>query len=320
MKNTIVVAVDIGGTMVRVGAITPNGELCTLEEEEIQAHRGSEQGIKKIRTLINRVVNTSRGTISGIGISCTGPLDIVQGVIHNPYTLSTWESVPIVNELKKFYDVPISLENDGDSAVLGEHWLGSGRNVKRLSAVAVGTGIAVSHVFNGELLRGLEDFHPEGGHHVIDPGGPLCYCGSHGCWESLASGLAIAREAKQQLEKGESSILVESANGNPDNINAKMVTDAARAGDPLSTRVIERAAYYTGLGIVNIAMLFMPEVVVLSGGVMKSWDLFMPAIRKALDNVSEYVPSSKMQVVRAELGYYANLYGAAYTILKGLNK
>ena len=73
---------------------------------------------------------------------------------------------------------------------------------------------------------------------------------------------------------------MEMANGNPDNIDAKMVTDAARAGDPLSAQVIDRAAYYTGLGIVNIAMLFMPEVVVLSGGVMKSWDLFMPAIIK----------------------------------------
>ena len=122
-----------------------------------------------------------------------------RGTINNPYTLPTWEDVPIVDFLVDRFGVPVSLENDADAAALGEYWQGAGRDVQRLCAVTVGTGIGTAYILHGKIVRGNGGWHPEGGHMIIDPSGPQCYCGAKGCWESLASGSAIALFAREQF-------------------------------------------------------------------------------------------------------------------------
>jgi glucokinase len=319
MSEPVVIAVDLGGTMVRVGALSTKGSLLMVQQDEIQAINGPQAGIHKICNLIEEVAEKCGGAFEGIGVSCTGPLDLEEGVIHNPYTLPTWEHVPIVSELQNKFEVPVALENDGDAAALGEYWQGAGRGIARVYAVTVGTGIGTSFIHNGEVLRGINGFHPEGGHHVIDPAGPLCYCGLRGCWESLASGTAIARQARLALKTAPDSLLMEMVAGNVEEIDTRMVTKAAREGDATAQRVISTAASYLGLGITNVVMFFMPEIIILSGGVMQSAELFLPHIHTALEAISGYVPAEKVQVVKAQLGYYANLYGAAYSIIQRLN-
>ncbi len=316
----VVVGVDLGGTIVRGGAITSQGELRALKEVAIQAHHGPEAGLARITELIDDAVGEANGTLLGIGIGCTGPLDVVRGVIQNPFTLPTWEDVPVLAQLESAFNVPVSLENDADTAALGEYWLGAGRGVSRLYAVTVGTGIGAAFVQDGQILRGLNSFHPEGGHQVIDPNGPLCYCGSRGCLESLASGPAIARQAQQALPDFPDTCLLQMAHGDPERIDARMVAQAARLGDSLALGVVDRAAHYLSLGLVNVVMLFMPEALVLSGGVMKSADLFIPAIQRAMESISGYVPSLQMRILQAQLGYYAGMYGAAYTIIQKLRR
>ena len=94
--------------------------------------------------------------------------------------------------LREKYQVAVALENDADAAALGEYWMGAGQGAERVMMVTFGTGIGTGLVLNGKIYRGLRGAHPEGGHILIDPHGPACYCGAHGCWESLASGPAIA--------------------------------------------------------------------------------------------------------------------------------
>lgn len=319
MSEAMVIAVDLGGTMVRVGALSTQGTLLLVEQDEIEAIKGPHAGIQKICNLIEEVAGKCGGSFGGIGISCTGPLDLKAGVIQNPYTLPTWDQVPIVREIQNKFDVPVVLENDADAAALGEYWQGAGRGMARVYAVTVGTGIGTALVLNGKVLRGLNDFHPEGGHHVIDPAGPLCYCGMHGCWESLASGTAITQQARLALKTAPDSLLMEMVAGNPEEINTHLVAKAAIAGDATAQRVISKAATYLGLGITNVVMFFMPDIIILSGGVMQSAELFLPQIHTTLAAISEFVPTGKIEVMQAQLGYHANLYGAAYSILQRLN-
>ena len=170
-------------------------------------------------------------------------------------------------------------------------------------------------LIEGQTYRGAGGFHPEGGHQVIDPNGPLCYCGAHGCWESLASGTAIARDARAMLGNRPNSFLLSLSEGDLGRIDARMVAEAALQGDPLARGVIGRAAEYFALGLFNLLMLFFPEVIVLSGGVMHSSELFMPAIHRALQYATPYLPTQQVDVRLAQLGYYAGIYGAAYAIL-----
>jgi glucokinase len=289
--------------------------MLVVREMPIEAARGPELGLRKIQGLIQSVLAASEPKhLLGIGVGSTGPIDPIRGTINNPFTLPTWENVPIIQWLEDAFHVPVTLENDADVAALGEYWQGAGRNAKRLYAVTVGTGIGTALILDGEIFRGLDGTHPEGGHMVLDPSGPLCYCEARGCWESLCAGPAIERQARESNLKG--SQLLELSNGDADKIDARIVFDAARNGDEIALNIVERASHYFSQGILNIATLFVPDVIVLSGGVMRSIDFFLPHLQQTLRTCNKMVPADQIQVLPAQLGYYAGLYGSAYTIFR----
>ena len=147
---------------------------------------------------------------------------------------------------------------------------------------------------------------------VLDPNGPLCYCKLRGCWESLCAGPAIEQRARE-ADLADSRLL-EIATGERDKIEARMVFDAARMGDAVAQSILNTFTHYLIQGILNVCILFVPEVIVLSGGVMRSADLFMPQLEQALRAYTTMVPAYRVHILPAKLGYYAGLYGAAYTI------
>ncbi len=312
----MVIGIDLGGTMVRAGAVERNGHILSLGETTIQASEGPQAGLERITWLIKTIVKKTDVPLLGIGIGSTGPLDIERGAIQNPYTLPGWENVPITRPLEEAFRVPVLLENDADVAALGEYWVGAGQNVNRLVAVTVGTGIGTALIQNGEIYRGINNCHPEGGHIILDPAGPPCYCGANGCWEVLAAGPAISEQARQAAAQNPDSLMVAMAHGDINKVDSTIAVNAARQQDPTACRVIERAASYTGMGIVNMINSYVPEKIVLSGGVMKSADLFLPEIQRWVHRNNRMVPSDDIQIVLAKLGYYAGITGAAYIIYK----
>jgi glucokinase len=334
LNKDIVIGMDIGGTVVRLGAFTCAGEPVEMREAPIEAARGPQFGLERIASLVQSVIeklhisnfgtgtgvnihSKDGGNLVGIGVGCTGPLDLIRGTINNPYTLPTWEDVPIVDFLVDRFGVPVSLENDADAAALGEYWQGAGRDVQRLCAVTVGTGIGTAYILHGKIVRGNGGWHPEGGHMIIDPSGPKCYCGGSGCWESLSSGSAIARVARElvQAQPDKAKTLLDLNAGDFSQITAKSVAQAARQGDSLASEVIDRAAEYFSLGIINIIMMLFPDVIVLSGGVMESFDLFKPTLEKAIRRHEVMLPANQVEILPASLGYHAGVYGAAFLMV-----
>lgn len=339
MKD-VVIGVDLGATTVRAGVFTPQGELLVVQQTEIKARRGPEAGLQRIIRLIEQALHEAGRPDSaslrllGIGVGSTGPADARRGVLVNPLTLPGWIEVPVVSRLTAHFGVPACLENDADAAALGEYWAGAAAAasdapaVRCLYAITVGTGIGTACIIDGQVYRGANGFHPEGGHQIVDPSGPQCYCGGKGCWESWSSGTAIGRAAREALqaqaiqapdsasERGKpGALLLALAGGELERVDAGLVADAARQGDPLARQVIEHAAQAFATGVFNILMLFQPEMIVLSGGVMRSLDLFMPAIERAIQAADAYIPARQVRILPAHLGYYAGIYGAAYAIL-----
>lgn len=308
MSGRVAVGVDIGGTLVRVGAFDGEGQLLGQKEAGI-ASVGPRNGLRLIEELIQQTLDSVKAkALLGIGVGCTGPLDIMRGLVNNPYTLAGWSNVHIVEHLNKAFSVPVKLENDADAAALGEYWKGAGRGAHKLYAVTVGTGVGTALIVEGKIYRGADGSHPEGGHQLIDPNGPECYCGYCGCWESLISGPAISSQARSA---GANEGLVQLAGGDPERIDARLVAQAARDGDPTATAIMQKAARDFSLGIINIISFFVPDVIVLSGGVMKSADLFLPTLERMLKTPNPMVPFDRVQIVPAQLGYYAGLYGGA---------
>jgi glucokinase len=312
MSQRIAIGMDIGGTHVRIGAFDSGGRLIGQRDASIASLK-PDSGLSLIERLLHELFDSLNSpALLGIGIGCTGSLDTVRGLINNPYTLEGWSNVPIVERLNKTFNVPVRLENDADAAALGEYWQGAGRDAKRLYAVTVGTGVGTALIVDGKIYRGVDGSHPEGGHQLIDPNGPECYCGHRGCWESLISGLAISSQAR---EAKNNEHLIALAGGDPNRIDTHLVAEAARAGDPAAVQIMQKAARDFSVGIVNVISFFVPDVLVLSGGVMKSADLFLPTLEQTLKTQNPMVPFDRVKILPAQLGYYAGLYGGAHMIL-----
>ncbi|HSG55765.1 MAG TPA: ROK family protein [Paracoccaceae bacterium] len=306
------IGVDLGGTRVRAGVITEAGELLGQSEAGI-AGVGPDRGLIIIQDLIAQLTEALDAPIAGIGIGATGPIDRARGVINNPYTLEGWVEVPILESLQSRFGVPARLDNDANAAALGELWQGAGRGAHRMYAVTIGTGVGTSYIVDGRLQRGAGEVHPEGGHQLIDPDGPECYCGQRGCWESLIAGPSIARRARQVAEaRGWKP----TADDSGSRFEARKLAWAARRGDAFAEQVLHEVALDLGRGLVNIILLFVPEVIVLGGGVMESSDLFLPTVLEVIRTEHPMVPFDQVRIAPAQLGDRAGLFGGARMILR----
>ena len=202
MDNQIVVGIDIGGTKIALALVAAQGKVLARQVIPTDAARGFDHALQRIVALVDRMlaqVGCGRKGLCAIGIGCAGPVNPFTGTIDNPYTLPTWDGVNITEPLQAEYGVPAVLENDADAAAMGEHWLGAGRGGRVVVMVTVGTGVGGAVIVDGEIYRGVDGAHPEIGHLGVDPAGPECYCGMRGCWESLATGPAIAAAACEQM-------------------------------------------------------------------------------------------------------------------------
>lgn len=304
----VLIGIDLGGTNVRVGALTSDGELLAWKDAPIEAARGPEAGLQIITRLVEEVITQTNQPILALGVGSTGPLDRQRGCIQNPYTLSGWKDVNIVTPLRERFGVPVALENDADAAALGEAWAGSGQGVKRMVMLTIGTGVGYALILNGEIYRGLSGEHPEGGHILIDPSGPECYCGAHGCLESLVAGPAIARFVSKSEDARTSPFLQKIAG---EKLDAAIIFEGARQDDVFCQSVVDRVANYIALGLVSIIMTTLPDCIVLTGGILRSYDMLEDKIRAILAGYDVIVPTKKARIQLSKLGQAAGLYGAA---------
>ena len=183
-------AVDIGGTKIAAGMVDDNGKVLARMEAPTDPNRYSE-GVERIAQMLRKTAQRAGVECTGIGIGSTGPVDPMRGEFGDVDFLPGWRGKSPVKDLAQIFNVRVALENDGDAAALAESGWGAGRNRSRLIYLTVGTGIGGGIVLDGKLYRGVDGAHPEVGHQVLDPAGPPCSCGFHGCWESLAAGPAM---------------------------------------------------------------------------------------------------------------------------------
>lgn len=295
-------AVDIGGTKIAVGMIDDRGKVLARLECPTNAGSGYGHALEDICRMLKETARSSSVQISGIGIGSTGPVFPITGEFGDVNFFPNWKGENPVRDLAEIFQVNVAMENDADAAALGEAGWGAGRNKKRLLYVTVGTGIGTGFVADGSLYRGVDDSHPEIGHHVIDPSGPLCLCGFRGCWESLAAGPAMVAWIENQAPKDYP---------HRHDLTAKRICQLARAGDEWSRRAVGRETHYLGLGLANLVTIFAPDAIVLGGSVMNSADLFIDGIRKMIRESCRFVPFNRTELTLASLGEDANLIGAA---------
>jgi len=309
-----VLAIDLGGTKISAAIISNQGRGMAKEHCLTLADEGAQSVINRIFASVDHLLgqrNIDLSQLDSISIAAAGIIDVERGLVTISPNLPGWQDIPLRDIVKKKYGVSTFLINDASAAVLGEHRFGAGRGVDNLVYLTVSTGIGGGIIINGELYSGPCGSAGEIGHMIIDVNGPRCSCGNIGCLEALASGTAVAREAIARIKHGENSSLTEVIDGNIDNITAEKVGVAAKGGDSLALEVIDRAATYLGVGMVNLVNIFNPEIIIVGGGMAKMGDLLLNPARDVVRERAFQLPGCVVSIVPAQFGDDAGVLGAA---------
>jgi glucokinase len=311
------IAVDLGGTQIRAARYTSDGVQEARVAMPTEAEDGLSPVLRRIQAAIRQVWPLD-GTIAGIGIGAPGPVDYKHGILRFAPNLPGWKNVPLRETLLDKFNVPVFVGNDADVAALGEHRFGAGRGVSDIIYMTISTGIGGGMIFNNRLFTGGNGLGGEIGHMVMDLTGPLCGCGNNGCLEVMASGTAIARDAREHLLAGEPSSLVQMVNGDFSQVTAKMVSEAGHQGDALAISVFERAGMYLGAGIVSMMYVLNPSLFVLGGSVTLAGDLLFGPLHKTLQARAPAVYQQQTRIEKALLGNDVGLWGALSLCLMDL--
>ncbi|MDY6907763.1 MAG: ROK family protein [Chloroflexota bacterium] len=309
-----IVGVDLGGTKIFSILADPAGTVLSQDLRDTQASQGPQEVIRHILESIRQV---SDGTeIAGIGIGAAGACEAISGTITSSPNLPGWSYVPLKEIVERELGTPTYVDNDANVAALGEHRFGAAKGVDHFILLTVGTGIGGGIVINGELYRGASGAAGEVGHMTIDDNGQRCNCGNIGCWETLASGSALAREAVRLIEAGAETTILDFTAGNRDRVSAQTVYLAAQGGDRLAHELIARTGYYLGVGLVNLINIFNPQLILIGGGLCRMGQLIMePAIRVVRERAFD-LPARAVRIELGGLGIDAGAFGAIALVLK----
>jgi glucokinase len=328
------IGVDLGGTNLRIAAVSQQGELMEKVTLGTRVALGKDHVIHEmcdaIRVLAVRYRNV--GTLQGIGVGVPGIIDMKTGMLRESPNLPGWAGSPVQAEIEQRLGTRVILENDANVAALGEKWLGAAKHVDDMIMLTLGTGVGGGIVLEGRIWHGMTGMAGEFGHMTVEPEGPQCGCGNRGCVEQYASATAVVRMAKEAIASGRAPGLARAASSDPE-FNAKAVYNLAIQGDEEARKIFGRLGRALGICIANLVNAFNLPMYVVGGGVASAWEAFSPFVFEELrqrsliyaatapraplsdgQGASGQVDSegpTRTIVTRALLGSDAGLYGAA---------
>ena len=309
-----VVGVDLGGTKILAGVFDSKLQSLGTTKLSTKAVRGPDAVLERVaRCVLDAIDECDLDVkqIRGVGIGAPGAVDPDHGEVIFAPNLA-WKDVAVVKALEKRLDLPVFLENDCHVCMLGVYEQELKSKPKNVVGVFIGTGIGGGLIINGELYTGSNHTAGEVGHMVIDVNGPKCNCGNKGCFEVLASRLAIFRAIQAAIKNGEKSELTGMLGEDLKDLRSGDVRKAIRRGDKMVEHILEEAAEYTGIAVANLVNIINPEMVVLGGGVIEALaDEMMATITKSAK--AHVMPGlfKNVEIVASKLGDNAGITGAA---------
>lgn len=310
------IGVDLGGTKIATGGADETGRILVRDVRPTEAHKGTEATIANIKASI-RQVQRELGPdceIRGIGVGSPGPLSSKDGIVYSSPNLG-FDHVPLRQILQDEFGVRTELGNDANVAGLAEWRFGAGKQCRNMIYVTVSTGIGGGIIVENQLLLGSLDFAGEIGHTIIVENGPLCGCGRRGCLETLASGTAIAKRAREAARLGVPTAMLDLVDGDVDGIDSVVVAKADAAGDPLAAQILDEAIRYLSIGLGNLVTIFNPDKLVIGGGVSNIGDRLFRPLRQMILSKAMKESANHVEILRAELGGDVGVLGAICLVI-----
>lgn len=303
--------VDIGGTTVKLGLFTTDGEIVDKWEIKTRTENQGEAVLPDIAEALKVKLEEKkigRDEVEGIGVGVPAPVN-AEGVVQNTANLG-WGYKEVKREMEELSGMRAEIGNDANVATLGEMWLGAGKGRKNIVMVTLGTGVGGGIIIDGKPLVGAHGAGGEIGHLCVNyEETDHCGCGNTGCLEQYASATGITRLANIRLAKDDAkSVLREQE------VSAKTVFDAVKAGDAVAKEIAEEFGKYLGHAMANLAAVVDPSAIVIGGGVSKAGEVLIEYVEKNFKERA-FFANKDTEFVLATLGNDAGICGAAKLIL-----
>jgi glucokinase len=314
MPEKHILAVDIGGTKIASALVRGDGTILSRAQEPT-GKDGPQQNIAQIVRQLDTLLADSGRThedVLGIGIGIPAMLERDSDLIIWGPNLNGWRNVALRPSLESHFDLPVCIEYDGHTAVLGEWWVGAGRGYHSLVDIIIGTGLGGGMILEDRLIRG--------NNRLAGAAGWFTFCAEPaqedpndralGYWEARTAGPGIAHRAEELLATRQYSDSVLGTDSSP--VTSREVFSAAREGDPLATTICNEIADLLGSGIANIVSLVNPEIIILGGSVGSNAGFLIPRIHEVVNTWAQPVSARAVQIFVSTLAGDAGLLGAAY--------
>jgi len=305
---------DLGGTTMAAAVVSPSGEIVgEVAHGDTPAAEGFKAVAEAIVDTLRRAWESSglaKEELMGLGMAVPGQLRSREGVVLFSPNFG-WRNVNLVEPIEAALGLKAFIFNDVNTATLGELWFGAGRKVENMVMITLGTGIGGGVAMEGRVLCGPREAIGEIGHIVLEPDGPRCNCGNHGCFEALAGRDAIVDRAVRKLQAGRKSSILDLVEGDLAQITPKVLAEAAKAGDEVALETWRETGKYIALALIAAINLTDPDLIVIGGGIASAGEVLFEPIRYTLKVRSRMIPFPPEKVVPAELGNLAGVYGGA---------
>lgn len=311
---SVYLGIDIGGTTIKIGLISEKFKLISKQTIDTRAKFESSEKI------VSRMMDTCRSLLVDhnytfedvivIGIGAPGTLINRTGL----YTFAgnlPFDNYPLRNKVQEYYSGQVFLGNDANMAALAESRIGAGQGAANTVMITLGTGIGSGVIIKDRIYSGFNEAGAEIGHMVIKMDGEYCTCGRNGCWEAYIAAPALIRQTKQAIAEHPNSILAQVAQ-QENRVSGKTVFSAFDQGCPIADKVFKRYAYYLQIGMANVINSFMPEIIILGGGISNEGDRLIDSFQDStLDEAFLFGDVARPLFRIATLGNDAGMLGAA---------
>jgi glucokinase len=309
MPETLAIGVDAGGTKIE-GLLVDVSVGGILDRRLVETPAEDAEATARSIVAVARELAARRDGVGALGVGAAGLVDR-RGVMRYAPNIA-WRDFPLAERIREGVGLPTLVDNDANVAAWGEFRFGAGQGSTDMLLVTVGTGIGGGIVSDGKLFRGAHGFAAEIGHIIVEPGGPLCGCGNHGCWEQVASGRAIGRLGRRVAAEHPDSLIVEEVGGDLEKVTGVEVTLAAKRGDRSAVDVLAEVGRRLGEGLAGLVNVVDPDVVVVGGGAVEAGELLLgPARRAYADSVEGVSYRPEVPILAASLANNAGAVGAA---------
>ena len=266
-KRKLSIGVDIGGTSIKFGVVTKEGEIIEKSSLDTFADEGPEKVMEQIKKGIKPHLKKYGKEINGIGIGSPGTVKLKKGIIENPPNFKGWKSEALGKTIKKEFKIDVHVENDANCAAIGEYIFGSATDLKNFIMVTLGTGVGGGIFINKKLYRGETGAAGEIGHITIKHNGRKCNCGSYGCVEAYVGNRYLVEEVKQKLSRNQDSKINELLGGDTSKLTPELIYNALCQGDEFAKSIVIEAGENLGYGLASVINLLDVTNIIIGGGV-----------------------------------------------------